>query len=422
MAKMGLQDINALLPPRDSRVCYLHLDITEQYIECKCYYRGYANEYALSNTHDGAFAFDDETKCSSYFDKIITGILSDKNHCLHATLSGRDEDSLNYAQCVVICYNAKNRPNYGTCDALKHNYLTLLQSFIDKVQKHLCKKNSTIYFHTDFCSRNKDYINPHLLYTLYTQLRGLVCPIPLKIDLSKNDIFNCSHFADITNNEYNLVKSHDPEPYQEPHYKEELEDNKMTDNFNNPTPNDNKDDKGHGGWGNNGGWGNQGGWGNNNGGSWGNQGGNWGGSQGGWGHHGGPSDNDNEGGCNDCAYFAPPPVISPVVTLGKCFKWDTKRCRGVYKIDIPSCTDDGSQTPNTHAVAHYLYCYNGCVAWASECHGTTTVCMDNVCQLIDAMRDPLQLSILVSGKSKEELKAEIARMCNDGRFCDPSKV
>lgn len=68
----------------------------------------------------------------------------------------------------------------------------------------------------------------------------------------------------------------------------------------------------------------------------------------------------------------------PIVTLGKCIKWDTEKCEtGDYK------APEGS---NVDVLADFV-ADDGRILWCSDCHGSTIVCMESVCQLKDALKN-----------------------------------
>jgi len=74
----------------------------------------------------------------------------------------------------------------------------------------------------------------------------------------------------------------------------------------------------------------------------------------------------------------------PFVTLGKCVKWDTRKEQGgTYSVPAESNVATLTQFIEQH----------GKILWESDCHGTTIVCMESVCQLKDAItnhKDVLQ--------------------------------
>jgi len=66
----------------------------------------------------------------------------------------------------------------------------------------------------------------------------------------------------------------------------------------------------------------------------------------------------------------------PIITLGKCVKWDTEKNEGgMYLIPHGS---------NVETIKSFID-EEGKILWKSECHGKTIVCMKSVCQLKDAI-------------------------------------
>lgn len=442
---------------KDHKICYLHLDITSKFIECKCYYHGHETEFTLSHTHYGQFLFDNESKCEDYFDKLCKGLLENDKHPLHGALKGKKDLNLPYCDAIVVTYNVDKGPDQP-CEKLKFHFVKVLKIFIKVCQFYFCKSQCVFYFHTDYCLYNKHYITPHILYALYSELNGSVCPVPLNIDLNNIDQYtpkkleamayeqykqmqdggyseesmmheghgpsymehtshmghnhhpydNHGHDYDYQNSSHDSYGQHmHHDPYQGSHNHGQYH---MSDPMNHDYSDHygrGRHDHGH----------------HHDSSSYGTNHHHYGDRPPHSGnkppHHNPPHDSKN---LSTCAFNAPPTNVTPLVTLGKCFKWDTKRCHGYYKIDIPACMDERSKTPNTHSVARYLYCYNGAIAWCTECHGVTTVCMENVCQLIDALDDPLQLSLLVEGKPNVELRKELNKLCEyNKKLCNPGK-
>lgn len=69
----------------------------------------------------------------------------------------------------------------------------------------------------------------------------------------------------------------------------------------------------------------------------------------------------------------------PIITLGKCVKWDTvKGSNGSYE------APEGS---NVDTLNDFIIKKEGKILWCSECHGCTIICMESVCQLKDALKN-----------------------------------
>jgi len=81
----------------------------------------------------------------------------------------------------------------------------------------------------------------------------------------------------------------------------------------------------------------------------------------------------------------------PIVTLGKCVKWDTKREEG-GSYSVP-------QGSNVETLKSFID-EKGKVLWKSKCHGKTIVCMTSVCQLKDAIDN--HKVVLQGGEPHEE--------------------
>ncbi|USO01986.1 MAG: hypothetical protein H6850_02615 [Alphaproteobacteria bacterium] len=81
----------------------------------------------------------------------------------------------------------------------------------------------------------------------------------------------------------------------------------------------------------------------------------------------------------------------PIITLGKCVKWDTKREEsGLYTIPAGS---------NVATLKSFIE-EEGKILWASKCHGNTIVCMKSICQLQDAIQN--LKTVLQGGTATDE--------------------
>lgn len=342
-----------MLPMSDS-VAYIHLDFKKSSIECICSYKGYESQYILSQQE---ILYSNNSLCEKYFDLICKHLTSSERHPLYAARFGRNK-SLPYARAIVITFDNIPEQTSLYCNNLKNNFESILQKLIEVFQYYFCMNDTVFYFHVNFCIRHYYYITPHTLFNLYKKMNDAVCPIPLKIDLDQlytaqdlKEITQQQFIVQINNIEDSFTKSNQiPENSQkedEPMSINE-EDYKNQEEFNS-SKNDSSDDH-----------------------------------------------LKDDKTC--CPFFTPSRKDPPVLTLGKCFHWDSKNCGGFYKIDIAD-GNKKSTTPNLNAVAKFIYQHHGVVAWHSDCHGTTTVCMDCVSQLIDALEDPIQTNLLINGRT-----------------------
>ncbi|USO02448.1 MAG: hypothetical protein H6850_00405 [Alphaproteobacteria bacterium] len=418
--------------PHSDTIAYVHLTLAPNKIHVSCNYHHFSSEYTLEQDN---FLYDSALKCHDYFEHICKHLLRNHQHPLHKSYYKRD-DQLPYAKAVVITCSP-DTPKYcdPVCARLKESFHSVLHKFLHIFQLYFCEKHAPVYFHTNFCRHHHCYLNARVLYDLYEDFSDCICPIPL--NLSLRDSLTCEELKEFAHkfqkpDHYEIQDIHERKACYEaapaPSYvhcehdcntgyeacpEENPKQNKGGDTDPHQCRKDcyepkaedpckAKCDEGYE-------------------------------AESdkteaceGEGHQTescegesqeaegceseaqkteeccDDSDNHHENESTCCNVYEIPPKSRPVLTLGKCFNWDSFKCEdGTYKIDL-SQTGRDSKSPRLNAAARFVFNKDGIIAWRSDCHGVTTVCMETADQLIDALNDPLQVKLLIDGRNCSE--------------------